>query len=155
MFTQADIDAKIRALYPGGISGHGFNHLYRYNDLHIHNGFVDGNHAVETSFELMRMLKFPDLPSRFQAYFGCETLAESLEFSESQNDPCTVYLVECENAVKVDMNWLTTACSIPGNIAAAECYCRGEPSDQPFWEILMIPPVQIIEEISVEKLPEP
>lgn len=149
-FTQDDAKNLIDSLYPNGLSSHGRQYLYdKYEWLYDQQGksYVSYLHIIEVTFELVRLLKFPDKPSRFTSLFGCETLEDARRFkTERCNNSGEIYKVSTDKFFKADMHLLYTA-TIPGNIIIAEKYWKGEASSNPFWEILMQAPVAIIEKV--------
>ncbi|MCG2609167.1 hypothetical protein LZZ98_11655 [Acinetobacter sp. SM34] len=53
-------------LYPNGISSHGQNYLQRpYQSCGPNNAFCPNKLVIETTFELIRQLNFPQKKSRF------------------------------------------------------------------------------------------
>lgn len=150
-FTQKEAVEKIKELFPNGISNHGKQYLhdkYNYVNDADNNSYISYLHIIEITFELIRQISFKDKPSRFESLFGCETIEEAIKFrTEKGNQSNKIYKVSTDSFFKADMNLLYTA-TIPGNILIAEKYWRGESSKNPFWEILMKAPINILEEIT-------
>jgi hypothetical protein len=136
-------------LFPSGISKHG--------ELYLHNPFKSvppdysttrNEYIIETTFEIIRQLKFPERKSRFISSYGCLNLDDARKIRDNvfQNKG-SIYLVSCEKFFMADMNYLKQAASIIGIQIVAEKYWSGQNTPEPFWEILMEPPVKIIEKI--------
>lgn len=150
-FSQEDAKNLIDELYPNGISSHGRQYLYdKYTWLYDHNtkSYISYLHIIEITFELVRLWKYPDKPSRFISLFGCLTMEDAQKFKrEKCSDMGDIYKVSTDSFFKADMNLLYTA-SIPGNILLAEKYWRGQQGPTPFWEVLMKAPINIIGKIA-------
>ena len=150
LFTQDDAKNLIDTLYPNGISNHGKQYLYdKYNWINDNkqNSYVSYLHIIEITFELVRLWKFPNKPSRFTSMFGCLTIEDAHRFKiEKCNNIGTIYKVATDSFFKADMHLLLTA-TIPGNIIIAERYWTGQQGANPFWEVLMTAPVKILEKI--------
>ena len=150
LFTQDDAKNLIDNLYPSGISQHGRQYLFdKYNWLYDQqrNSYVSYLQIIEITFELVRLWKYADRPSRFTSLFGCMTFEDALKFKiEKCNNTGDIYKVFADSYFQADMNLLYTA-TIPGNILIAEKYWTGQQGPNPFWEILMTAPVRIIEKI--------
>jgi hypothetical protein len=136
--------------YPNGISKHG--------EIYLHNPFksVGQNLALtpnelilETTFELIRRLKFPDRKSRFVITFGCLTFEDAAILkSKAFGGSGEIYKVRCDKHTVADMNLVRQAGSIIGLQIVAEKYWSGQSSPFPFWEVLMENPVTILEKVA-------
>jgi hypothetical protein len=151
LFTQDDAKNLIDNLYPNGISQHGRQYLFdKYVWLYdqYQNSYVSYLQILEITFELVRLWRHTDKPSRFTSLFGCLTFEDALKLkTERFTNSGDIYKVSTDNYFKADMNLLLTA-TIPGNILMAEKYWTGQQGPNPFWEILMNAPVKIIEKIT-------
>jgi len=158
-------------LYPDGLSSHGakFAHsglisddpdilndgweamsgVLKKRDLEEDVEFTDYTSPYvvnyEFLFELYRMLDFEDQYSRFQSYFGFEDLRAAREFSlvyrglDSQ-----IVKVECESFERRDME-LVKLKHFGHIFDHGRRYWSGEGSNNPDWEIVMEPPVEVVE----------
>lgn len=149
-----DIKNKLKELYPNGISNHGLMYLstqlpYRKDDQNRH--WIPNTEHMESLFELVRLWKFADKPSRFSSFFGCETLNEAKIFRDKfRAGKGCIYKVSANSFFKADMSLLLSGGSIIGGYYYAERYWNGESSGEPFWEILMSSPIKVIECIDVQ-----
>lgn len=142
---EDDLRAALESRYLGGVSPHGT----RYVGIVGEN--QKGNYGHEIALELVRLSKFPARRSRFQCYFGCETVEDARRFArEFRPDPArapdlAIWEVDCDAASRADMGCIS---AFPFNSAFAhgERYWSGESHwvRQPFWEILLEPPITIV-----------
>lgn len=150
IYKQKDVKDLIDNFYPNGISNHGLQYLYnKFNFVQDFNNdyFVSYNGVMEGIFELIRLLKFSDCPSRFTSIFACKTFEDALKFKfENCNNTGDIYKVSSKKYFKADMNLLKIG-SIPSSFLFAEKYWSGEGSKAPFWEYLLEDPVKIIEKL--------
>lgn len=141
---------KIKS-YPNGISKHGEIYLHNlYKSVGQRLEFTPNELTLETTFELIRQLKFPDRKSRFQITFGCLTIEDALKLKfETFGNVGDIYKVECDKYSVADMNLVRQAGCVIGLQIVAEKYWSGQSSPSPFWEVLMENPVIIVEKISL------
>lgn len=137
--------------YPYGISKHGQTYLHTpYKSVGKKLEFTPNELILETTFELVRQLKFPDRKSRFEITFGCMTIEDALKLkSDIFSNIGEIYKVECEKYSVADMNLVRQAGSIIGLQILAEKYWAGKPSPVPFWEVLMENPITIVEKVEL------
>ena len=105
------------------------------------------NVQYEFMFELYRMLKFEDKQSRFQSYFAVEELEDAVQFAENyRGTDSDIFEVECEDYEVRDMELVKL--EYLGHIFThGEKYWNGEPGSNPEWEVVMEPPVEIVDVI--------
>ena len=148
VYSAAELAEFLAQKYPEGISHHGEQYLFnvtRYRNVE-QESYTRHMPMLELVFELVRQGQFPHAPSRFTSFFGWETLAEAEEFNRRYRDGQGVICrVTCEDYLRVDMNLLLLAASLPGAMLLAERYWRGEASNMPAWEILMRGPIHVVE----------
>ncbi|WP_379963398.1 hypothetical protein [Epilithonimonas sp. UC225_85] len=144
-FKQHKID-----LYPQGISRHGEMYLHTpFLSVGENLRYTPNELTLETVFELVRQLKFPERKSRFVCSFGCLTLEDAkFILNKTFNGIGNIYKVKCENYSEADMNLVRQTGSVIGLQIIAEKYWSGKSSRNPFWEVLMENPISIIEKIS-------
>ena len=151
LFTQPEAREVVETLYPMGLSGHGRTYLHnRHHFLYDDNknSYVSYMPMIETTFELVRLWKFPDRPSRFTSMFGSLTITDAEKFkSEYCGGVGDIYKVSTDSFFKADMKLLYTGASFSGNINLATKYWNGESSADPYFEILMNSPVTIISKV--------
>ncbi len=153
VFTKADLSQLVEELYPGGLTEHGKRYLLdECLVIRTPNGpapAVPNVPMMELLFELVRRLEFPYHISRFEAIFGWETIDEAETFRESFGERDSVICsVRCEDSAKLDMSLLYLGGSTIGSLLYARKYWRGESGNAPKWEILMRPPVEVVEVIA-------
>lgn len=134
--------AAVGEIYPEGLSPHG--RYYCTQDLYGEDPDDLWDFACEAIFEVVRLARFPDRPSRLQSAFGFETLDETEAFVESHVEgPYTIWEVVAEDAFKGDMR-LVDAEDFADGLYRADYYWRGETfREDPLWELLLVPPVEV------------
>jgi len=137
--------------YPDGISKHGEIYLHNaYISVGTRLEFTPNELTLETTFELVRQLKFPARKSRFQITFGCLTIEDALKLrNEYFANIGEIYKVKCDKYFVSDMNFVRQAGCVTGLQIVAEKYWEGKSSPFPFWEVLMENPVIIFEKITI------
>ncbi|WP_019038352.1 hypothetical protein [Psychroflexus tropicus] len=135
--------------FPDGISKHGEMHLHKpYKSIGQRLEFTLNELTLETTFELVRKLKFPERKSRFEITFGCLTVDDALKLKTNTfGNIGDIYKVRCHKYSVADMNLVRQAGCIIGLQVVAEKYWGGQSSPFPFWEVLMENPVTILEKI--------
>ncbi|MDD5502874.1 MAG: DUF2441 domain-containing protein [Candidatus Thermoplasmatota archaeon] len=148
--------SHLDTLFPNGVTRHG--------DLYICNGDAAATliaPEIELLFEYVRRSFFPHCWSRFQSIFACETIEEARKFRDeysilSDGQPQkfgTIWEIEAEDAFKADMRLLKLHSSILVTSLMAHTYWSGKslvesfPGYEPFWELLLKPPVKVIKKI--------
>ena len=132
--------------YPDGLSRHGIKYLLEKNNHQDEP--IDGDTAMEMLFEMVRMLKFPQKNSRFNSFFGFESLDGARIFREKFGKPDDpIYKIECQHYFRMDMNWLKLGASPLKGLMFAQNYWKGIASESPSWECLIKFPIQIVEEV--------
>lgn len=144
-----EINSLVGELYPGGVSHHG--HHYFTQDLHDGESDDLWDFSCEVIFEAARIARFPDRPSRFQSIFGFETLGDAHTFVDEVVDSgYTVWEVTADRFFKADMN-LVDASDYARGLHRARYYWRGETFlDDPLWEVLLVPPVEVVRAVDDE-----
>ena len=116
----------------------------------------------EIALEYIRSLNFPNLPSRFQCMFGCETIEDikiwEKFFSSTGSSKFNIVKIKTPHVFLGDANWfnqkgLQYFCQTSefGNISfASYCYFAnkywsGLMTDNPQKEVLITLPCQVIE----------
>jgi len=146
LYSGQEFHAYKINLFPEGISRHG--------ELYLHNpfkstgpnlAFAPNELLIETIFDVVRQLKFPNKKSRFVCMFGCLTLEDARRIKdETFSNKGLIYKIGCDNYSLADMNFLRQAGGVIGLQIAAEKYWRGQSSCSPFWEVLMECPIAVI-----------
>lgn len=113
---------------------------------------------IELIFEYVRQSNYNNKPSRFQSIFAAEHLKEAKDFRylyrKSEGD---IWLIECENYFKADMNIVTDPLYNTSLILSylTHEYWLGHPHpkySKPSWEYLLTPPVKILRKIEEDEI---
>ena len=136
-----ELQNHVSYLFPQGVTSHGERYLLRGETP-----AMGVEPIIEILFEYVRRSQFPLCPSRFQSFFACETLRDAEEFKKRYSKPENlIWEVDAKRAFKADLKLLTLKCSLLTLSYYANRYWSGLPSgDDPFWELLLIPPVKVI-----------
>jgi hypothetical protein len=150
--TPPEFQEHLDRLFPDGVTNHGDNWFVTSNrwlyyvDPH---GVTRWEPATELIFEYVRRSGFPERPSRFDSYFGCETLEDARTFRDQfAGAGARIVRLEADGSFRADMTALNMAQTSP--IVAsyyAHQYWKGEAAkpQPPFWEHLLLPPVRVLE----------
>lgn len=135
-------------LYPDGLSDHGRH--YAEADLYDADEGALWDVSAELVFELVRLARYPDRPSRFQSVFGFRALRDVERFVETYVDPpYAVWRVTADRSFAGDMK-LVDAENLAHGVARADRYWRGRTTvDRPLWEALLVPPVEVVERVDL------
>lgn len=140
------VESALAAYYPAGFAHHGRH----YCTQHLHEGDGDDlwDFACEAIFELVRVRRFPARPSRLQSIFCFESRAAVERFLDDfGGEPYTVWEVAADRGFRADMN-LVDAVDFAHGCYRADHYWRGETfHDDPLWEVLVEPPVEVVREV--------
>lgn len=151
-------------VFKNSLSNFGKQYLCANLPLIVDSGFlqIDGSFIWEFALEYIRCLNFPDLPSRFQCVFGCQTL-EDIEmwknhFFSTGYTKMNIVKIETKDAFLRDANWFNQKGLYShfktdkfGNISfSAYCYYAnkywsGEMTDNPKKELLITLPCNVID----------
>lgn len=138
---HADIAAHVKEMYPDGLSFHGLGYLLgTYRDSPV----VDVE--LEMFFDLVRRLRYPDAPSRYQCIFAVDSLDAAMRMAEKLNAQAPrVFKLQSEKAIRVDMRLLRSDNLPLAKYYLADLYWAGKtPADgAPIWEWLVPCPVVI------------
>jgi hypothetical protein len=153
-FGEAELLAKAQALFPEGLSPHGIHYLVEYclatQRITGHRATIEAvPHVptVELTFELVRRLEFPDRPSRFQSWFGWQTLEEAKRFRESHGTPeARIFAIDSPGTFRADMSLLLHGGSNLGATILAARYWSGIAGPHPAWEFVLPQPIRIGEQ---------
>ncbi|MFH1933719.1 MAG: DUF2441 domain-containing protein [Pseudomonadota bacterium] len=142
-FLQSHVDF----LFQDGVSSHGERYYLK--------GLQDPrlpNPQLEILFEYIRQAHFPDKTSRFQAMFAFETENSALEFKNKYcSNQGSIWRIQSDQYFKGNMKLLKLGGSILMTSYFAHEYWRGNAGPEDignFWEILLFPPIQILNRIS-------
>lgn len=156
--NESDNSFMTANMFPDGLSYHGLH----YTDESLQN--VGGNNAsfyiLEYELELIRRIYFPNLPSRYQSFFAVENIDELKKWGSILDKNNTVWKIEFKdnNFIKRDSNLLIPALSNSQNninFSAKESffyyysYWNGDTTSNPRFELLIKPPIKIIDKILV------
>lgn len=134
--------------FPGGLSRHGERYLIGNYDL-MQNGYIGPSHVVELATELIRKAQFPHMPSRMTCLYASETLDGARTFATRCNvAESHILLVEAAQFHRLDMHMLSLGPTIASSMNILTKYWQGAASSDPFWEILIHGPVQVISRVN-------
>lgn len=157
----------LRDMYPEGLSRHGFRYasamVVEDNNVSVPGKskplvtaipisntnpeyiFSDPHSArYEWFFELIRQAEFESCQSRFQSVFGWRDKSDIETQTAVQGRDTQLVKLSCENYEKKDEEFLKFN-SFSSAMKNARKYWSGDGSPDPTWEILMEPPVQVVE----------
>lgn len=136
-----ELQIHVDKLFPDGVTKHG--------DSYFLNGRVKAEVAspiIELVFEYIRRSFHLERLSRFQSFFGFNSLSDALKFNEKfpTKKSIKIWEIKSREFFKADMNLLTLTGTPLQLSHRAHCYWMGKLyRDEPFWEILMKPPIQV------------
>jgi len=102
----------------------------------------------EWIFELIRRAEFEEARSRFQSYFAWPSLEEAEQFiTDHRGEKQSVFKLRCDNYELRDMDLIQVS-HIGSGLANARQYWKGEAgSETPTWEVVMEPPIDVVEQV--------
>lgn len=144
----------ILKLYPEGLSYHGL----MYAILSFEDTDVRSSQEIETIFEFYRQIYFVNKISRFQSFFCFQTLTEAKKFAKINSEGYPDYKiyevkVDHDNYFIGDMNLLRGNTAINSYMASHD-YWSGGHSCNPIFEVLVKPPLKILDIVYSEKRKE-
>lgn len=160
-------EQTLRELYPEGLSRHGFRYAsaiinedknvrtpgkskplvaaLRLADSDSSHIFSEPNSTrYEWLFELVRLAEFDSCRSRFQSVFGWRRKSEIEDLNPVRDRNAQLTKLSCEEYERRGMSLLKFG-SFSGALENAGEYWKGNASSDPKWEILMKPPVEVVE----------
>lgn len=143
---NAELASHVKEMYPGGLSHHGLGYLLGIN-IDAPASDVD----LEMLFDLVRRLRYPAAPSRYQCIFAVDSLDAAMRMAEKLNAQTPrVFKLQSEKAIQVDMRLLNSNNSPLAKYYLADLYWAGKtPADgAPMWEWLVPCPVVIGERVA-------
>lgn len=145
-----ELQAHVDKLFPDGLSRHGERYLLQAGSLGL-----ALEPSMELLFEYVRRAMAPEAPSRFQSVFAFERLEDAQRFEAEFGEGVALWLVRSHvSPFRADMRWLSLAGSALIVSHAAVSYWLQADSAQvsqalrprrPLWELLLPPPVDVIE----------
>lgn len=135
-----ELQQHVDAMFPDGVTPHGERYFLKNTSTpHL------ASPNIELLFEYVRRAFYVTRPSRFQSFFGCEKEQQAVAFRQRFGKPDNaVWEVQAHEFLVADMNLLMTGTSILVYSYFAHKYWRGEASQDPFWEVLLVPPVTVV-----------
>jgi len=100
--------------------------------------------------EVVRRSQFPQMLSRLQGFFACESLKDAVEYRDRfKRSDAEIWEVEHDGrSHRLDMRWMRP-CSEHEMKRNVLQYWSDKETESPTWEILMLPPVQVLRQIDV------
>lgn len=151
--SSDEIVSLLGNVFPSGLSRHGERYLIGDYDLSP-NGYIGPSHVVELATELIRQAKFPHMPSRMTCLYASDTLDGAKTFACRCNSASShIFLVEAAQFHRLDMHMLSLGPTIASSLNILSKYWQGAASSDPFWEILIHGPVQVVSRVdSVDRI---
>lgn len=157
------LQSKFEDDFPEGVSKHGDQYFASVGK----NGNL-GNYVYEAVYEYERKLRFPDKISRYQAFFGIETMNDLriwLNFFTKNNisaqKKMTIWEIDTLDSVVQefdasyigggDLNALQQFSQLTAR-HYSEKYWSGEMSDSPLKELLISPKVKILRRVKFSEI---
>jgi len=139
------LQEHVNSMFPEGVSRHGEHFFLRYDSL-----TSQTSPSIEIFFEYVRRAFYSDKPSRFQSFFAFLSVDDAIRFREDfGSDKNSIWEVQARKSFQADMNLLKCGDTILMYSYLANKYWQGEPGPDPFWEVLLLPPVQILRKIDI------
>lgn len=144
--TSHEVEVLLNSYFPGEISVHG--RQYGFQPYPLLQGGMPFSHAIEMVAELVRRLIAPDVPSRMQSMFACETLADAQAFKAKMGVPhARIFEVDANDFFRADMQLLNLGAAFGSTINLMQKYWQGVASANPFWELLLPGKVTILSQV--------
>lgn len=138
-----ELQAHVNGMFPNGVSSHGNQYFLSNTSLA---SLASPN--MEILLEYVRRACYSTCPSRFQSYFGFQTIDDAITFRARFGEPQnSIWQVACRDYFKADMHLLNMQGSILQYSYWAHLYWKGQPGSSPFWELLLAPPVKVVAQI--------
>ncbi|MGJ1348248.1 hypothetical protein [Sphingobacterium siyangense] len=150
-FDQKELKEHALELFPRGLSWHGWRYLntrHTYGD-NVNGFYHDTSCLCEMNLEYVRRSFFSHSPSRLQSIFATETVEEAIKFrTRYREGKGKIFEIECNEYLKVDMNFIYLGVSNISGALLAHKYWQGMASANPFWECIVPLPATIVREVS-------
>ena len=140
-----ELQVHADAMFPLGVSRHG-------NQYFLGSGSKGSvaSPAIELLFEYVRRASFPDRPSRFTSWFATESITDAATFRARYcAGTGVIRRVQAPTTHRANMHLLTSNQTVLVYSWFAHLYWSGEAGPvQPFWEHLLVPPVEILDVVA-------
>lgn len=144
-------------LFPNGVSRHGVEYFIESGHAQPN---ADTNGMIEMIAELMRRLKYPQRPSRFQSLFAWQTLEDAHRFAgpsklprpDNANPAFAVWEVDTMGPGETfasDMKLLSLGACWLDAFIHIDAYWHQDYSSDPFVEVLLPLPVRVIRQVTM------
>ncbi len=176
-YNTREAERMFEMLYPNGVNKMGHLYLSPF-DIDMSGSGINGtleNHrifTIEYAFEMVRLLRFPELPSRFQSLFACQAEQDVCDWynilKENHYDMsrAVVKIIETDDCFVADAAWRDKRLEINGSSeigkhvkytvfspfayhAWAYDYWSGKPTSNPKIEVLCRLPVSVIGSVPI------
>lgn len=152
--SATHLSSVIHSNYPDGLSYHGIRYYSNACNSSQLKGLYD--FLKENILEYERRIHFPSLISRFQSLFAAANMEELDIWRSFFNLTSNSYKIfkiayEDKNAIKLDASWIDkiTPHSFLSSHYYAKKYWSGEISSNPKMELLIKPPITVIERVEI------
>lgn len=146
--------ADLFDLLGDGLSDHGLHYLNSKSDPQFARDF-----DIELLLERFRLSYLPTAPSRFHSWFAFETQNDAMPMYLKyllQPTPIIVngrnpiglpkiWIVNAADSFRADMNWLAARTNLENRVKQ---YWTQSNSTKPQWELLLTPPVEVVEVVA-------
>lgn len=154
--------AIITDFFPEGLSCHGYHYIV--SPSHPLPPGHTSYYVMEYELELVRRSFFPNLPSRFQSFFALEKLDDLQQWDGIFDSSNTIWKIQFDESqsIRLDSNLLIPSLIEPSpenkqsiSFSPGKAffyqhkYWNGETSDSPRFELLIKPPVQILDQVHI------
>lgn len=140
LYSTQELAIYFQENFPRGIASHGIEHILNNNFLKDQNGdflpYTNLSSSIEVIYELVRQLKFPERPSRFECAFAFNDPLRAREFFKNAVLP--VY--EISGSARIfegDMTLLKIGPSHIATLCLAEKYWSGKVINPATVEVLI------------------
>lgn len=145
--TPQVLQHHLNDLFPEGVSRHGDQYFAgNFPPFKLNGNFPNVEGFIELLFEYVRKAYFPDRPSRFQSMYGLKTVEMAELFKQKiKLGDSPIKKIKSDKYFRADMSLLNPQESTLAYSYNAHKYWKGEAgSDNPFWEYLLSPPIEIL-----------
>lgn len=144
-----ELQTHVDLMFPDGVSRHGDEYFLKNSSR-----ANVASPAIELLFEYVRRAYFKDCPSRFQSWFGVESVKDAVAFrNEFGGGVGSVWVISAKRFFRGNMRLLTSNQTTLVYSYFANIYWRGETGPiSGFWEVLLQPPIHVIRKVPEEDL---
>lgn len=150
-----------RQMFPDGLSYHGLHYINE--DIQNVGGNIPSYYIMEYELELIRKCYFPSLPSRFQSFFALKSLDDVKQWSNIWDTSAPIWSIEYNESQSIirDSNLLYPGFEkqefndyfhLNNSFLYYYNYWNGYNTPHPRLEILISPPIKILDLVQPEHI---